>query len=644
MWEYLEPIARNMEVRFLAVVVSSDEAIKQYHSDGYRNAEVHLCSFRELPEVLEQRFDLDQPDARERSQVLRVSQSGLLDTLRLSLPVPQLGHPELASAIKYVERCRRSLDESLFRLFEPTPERWVINGSAGMGKSVLLAYTAAVLCSSHELWNFQGETAVKNATKRMEAIGFSTSVKRGSIVVMAMSAKQLHNIEQWFDFFVPKFQRSDTEGVIRFRRPDFLLCRDNQSFAGGAHWAALLVDEAHDLQPFAAHQVVELYRKGGMYLVVACDRHQKLRLGGANAKVIEGLDFTNKSLRLHQVYRNPAAIYIASLALMFRWFGRDGPKVMPTLADLHEQFGFTAERTQGGEISVTMKTDAHPANSWCHTVATFPDVSSAYAALIQEKVGPREVLWTRFSQEDADFNYELLKQEFTYHNCRSADAEAITNKYIKGQDYPIVVIEGFPRFMDQFGDSDGRPDKDAEARMWAFRRELYLCASRATAFLYIICNVEQTPEVFRIQAELRRLIDSVSMADVRSSGGTKTWRFLIERSAETRKLDVFDDFAAGESIVEDVRVASTKDEVAAPISQLVTRSAPPTPQSQLPTTITPRNLATILGEPPLRMILELKPFVGLVERDQPVDWKYAAELCKRRGFDLVTLWSRHVLP
>lgn len=62
-------------------------------------------------------------------------ESNLLNLLRMSLPVPELGHPELSSAIRYVARCRRAVDDALFQHFEPTQDRWVINGSAGMGKA-----------------------------------------------------------------------------------------------------------------------------------------------------------------------------------------------------------------------------------------------------------------------------------------------------------------------------------------------------------------------------------------------------------------------------------------------------------------------------------------------------------------------------
>ena len=351
----------------------------------------------------------------------------------------------------------------------------------------------------------------------------------------------LVNIRSWFNLFVEQFQQADLAGDVRFRPPEFILCRPGASILSLAQrCSALLVDEAHDIPPFAARDLAELHNKDGLYLVVACDRHQKLRLAGSDAKIIEGLDFSNKSTRLSQIYRNPAPVYIASLGLMFRWFAEAGPKVIPSKQQLEDAFGFEVQVLPSG-YEILMRSDAHPANSWCHTVASFPDAAAAYTALIKEKLGHRDVLWVRFSEEDPDFDYEQLIKHFTYHNCRDRDAHKISDKYIKGQDYPIVVIEGFPGFMDRYVASANETAESAEARAWAFRRELYLCASRATAFLYFICNVPESPEVLRIQGELQRLIEATATPERLNFGGTKSWRFLLTRTEQVRKVDVFAD-------------------------------------------------------------------------------------------------------
>lgn len=531
LWSYLEPIAVNRELKFLAVVVSSDSATLERKVAGFRNAEVHLISFTELPTLLAERFNLTCDPARYQPEILRVAQSEYLDLLRFSLPRPELGHPEYTSALRYVERCRRSLDETLFLEFKPTPERWVINGSAGMGKSVLLAYAAVVLSTGYELKMFQGESFPATAAERLAEISFDST--KGSVVIAAMSARQLETLRFWFRYFVEIFQKGDEAGNIRVKPPHFILCRSAGDLtpSAGREWSALLVDEAHDLERWATRELAEQYEKHGFYLVVACDRHQKLRLTSANARIVEGIDFQRKSIRLKQVYRNPAAVYIASLALMFRWFAASGPKVLPTLKELEGQFGFNAI-SLGKDRALSIRNDVHPANSWSHTIATFPDVTAAFIALRREKLAAAEVLWARFSEEDSDFDYEKLSQHFTYHNCRSEEAHKICDKYIKGQDYPVVVIEGFPGFMDRYG------TRAQEAKMWEFRRELYLCASRATCFLYFICNVTESEEIARIKGEISAMMQEVSSPDG-SNGGTKTWKFVVKSTDTPRSLDVF---------------------------------------------------------------------------------------------------------
>lgn len=533
LWSYLEPIAEGQELRFIAIVVSSDSNTKSESVTGFRNSEVHLTSIGILPRLLDERFNFKGDAKKPSPTVPRVAQSEFLDILRLSLARSELGHPEYASALRYVNRCRRTLDDTLFLMFKPTPKMWFINGSAGMGKSVLLAYAAAVLSTGRELAYFQNDVFPKPANDLLAKMEVDTDA--GLIAIFAMSGKQLENVRQWFGYFVDKFRAGDAKGEVRVRPPVFMLCRSKGDLtpSGKSPWAAVLIDEAHDLAPWAAVELKEQQEKHGFYLIVAGDRHQKLRLSKSGGKLIEGMDFTNKSTRLKQVYRNPAAVYIASLAIMFRWNASTGPKVIPTATQLRDQFGFDTV-TLGSTLQLNYKSDAHPANSWSHLVGDFPDVSSAFHALMREKLSPSEVLWVRFAEENPDFNYELLSRHFTYHNCRSLEADKLSDKYIKGQDFAVVVIEGFPSFMDQFD------TEEEEAKMWRFRRELYLCASRATCFLYFICDVSETAEVIRIRQELSTLIDAIkSPSD--TSKGTARWSLAVTDTSKKRQLDVFDD-------------------------------------------------------------------------------------------------------
>lgn len=566
MWEYLQPISRDTKLQFTALVVSPDPTTPEAVKAGYRNAELVLLPANKLIQFIHERFNFDLNPSQPTPELFRVSQSPFLDLLRLSMPIPALGHPELSSAIRYIDRCRRTLDQTLFDDFKPRPERWLINGSAGMGKSVLLAYAAAVLSSGRELYRFQGETGVKEATEVLETTAFDP--KTGPIAMLAMSSKQLDSLRGWFEFFVSLFEESDLSGDLHFRRPEFLLARNvNEWVTYKRTFSAVLLDEAHDLPEHAARSLREIYDLSPFYLVVACDRHQQLRLAGTDARVMTGFDFTNKYVRLKQIYRNPAPVYIASLALMFRWFGEGGPKVVPSDKEFSSYFGFSPVLPGQKDPTLTMKNDAHPANSWSHVVAAFPDVATAAATLRREKLGTNEVLWVRFSEEHPDYDYESLQRDFTYHNFRSREAYKLSDKYIKGQDFPVVVIEGFPSFMEQF-DTEESADK-----MWQFRRELYLCASRATCFLYFVCDVKETEEVSAIRQEIARLLDAVGTPhSAPDANGSKPWTFRITAPDRVEGYDVFSD----------LREASDSPEGVAEVEGSQTPEAPPEPVPAAP--------------------------------------------------------------
>lgn len=562
--EYLSPIAGSIDLQFAAIVVSASPWQSMEHSSGNRNSALHLCSIYDLPKLLSTQFNTEGKTDRATPTVFRVHQSQFLNLLRLGQAVPTLGHPESVNAIRYVERCRRELDAQIFREFKPTEGLWAINGSAGMGKSVLLAYTACVLTSGYELAlnpisEDENDTVfAMTADKKLKSIGmfFSSRTKnsaeekekgsyidldQGEIGIMAMSHKQLESLQSWYDYFVDLFQRNDPNGLIRFRKPQFFVAGISGKISN-RNWAALLVDEAHDLKPRTEQTLAKEHQKKGFFLCVACDRHQKLQHVSEDAKLIEGLNFSLKTNRLFQIYRNPTPIYVASLALMFRWFAQagNGPIVIPTKHQLDKQFGFHVK----GDLAMltgmhlSIMNDAHPANSWSHTVASFPDVETGFNALTEANLEPDDILWVRFSQEDNRFDYEKIQRHFTYHNCRTREAVDINDKYIKGQDFNIVVIEGFPSFMDDWGDGD---KSTQESQMWKFRRELYLCASRATTFLYFINNSAKTEQGLRIRNEIDSLVAACSAPANPESGGTKEWKFHIPHSKNRRQLKVFTD-------------------------------------------------------------------------------------------------------
>jgi hypothetical protein len=567
LWEYLEPMAGSRNLSLVAFVVSSDSHTPhRVNKNGYLNSETQLCSLKEFPVLLKRRFGfLKGGGGAMEAKVPRVSQSTYLDLLRWGTPIPELGHPELTSAIRYVDRCRRELDLTLFNLFEPTEERWLINGSAGMGKSVLLAYAVAVLSTGYMIRRVQGDFYGDMADQKFEKMRFNPDPKAGRIIVMAMSQKQLDNLRGWYDDFAKKLskaskmQRPYLEAV-----PEFVLFRKEKGFSGIQDCRALIIDESHDLPSQAAEELASLCSDGSPYLMLACDRHQRLRLGEENATFVKGLNFSLKSKRLRRIYRNPAPVYLASLAIMFRWFGKEGPKVIPTNKEFDTQFGLQAVNV-GESVVIRMINDSHPANSWSHCVDSFPDAAIAFDFLMRERMRHKDVLWVRFSQEDPDFDYEKVASRFTYHNCRHYDSVDICDKYIKGQDFPVVVIEGFPSFMDRYeacedgDDGKKRTAEEAEKRMWAFRRELYLCASRATTFLYFINHDRPGEEYERIRNEMEELTDALSAPKPSANGGSSLWGIHVGITEERRKQDVFHDLDPVEPLIEEAPIPPASD-------------------------------------------------------------------------------------
>lgn len=528
--EYIRPVSKNIQLKILYYVVSNQQSRQMEKRAGHLNAELVLLGFDQLITELARRLDLDPKGSEIHGIPLRIAQSEFLDLLRLGYAHPHLGHPEISAAVRFVERCRRELDQGLFELLKPAEDCWLINGSAGMGKSVLLAYTAAVISCGHKLRKFQGDLYVESAHDIMER----TKCTEARLVIAANSQKQLDSLQFWFNRFVEDFQEVARGKDLFFRRPKFLLFDDlGTLLIDGIPWSAVFLDEAHDLPDQAAHKLKQAHDKLGFYLVAACDRHQKIMDTGAATKVIPGFSFSGKYVRLKQIYRNPAAIYIASLALMFRWFASSGPKVLPNDSELRTSFGFDTFRPTSETIRLTLKTDAHPANSWSHSVARFNDAASVAHLLRRERLQRQEVLWVRFSKEERSFNYESLHNDFTYHNCRTDEAVDLNDKYVKGQEFPVVVIEGFPGLMDRYVDDENH--RDTEKKMFKFRRELYLCASRATCFLFFICNDSSSDEFERIDEEIQSLLRSVSSPSHNSEdgNGVRTWAFQISTNNST---------------------------------------------------------------------------------------------------------------
>lgn len=518
---YVNPLSRDRQLRIEAIVVSSDEGTIWTTREVDPGLTLHLVSEKAFAQVV----------ASLKPSPLRVVQSDLLGLLRLGIPVSELGHPELSNAIAYIERCRRDLDTELFRAFTPTGERWAINGSAGMGKSVLLAYSLFVLTTDRVVEVQGGHKNLVDFAPTAVRLNLPPLGQRG-VYAFALKEKQRQVIQVLFRRFVEEFSLLNRGTDLGIRRPSIGLWTGKIP----DDCQVLLLDEAHDLPAADANEVATWANAPGRqrYLLIACDRHQKLRLVGRDESIIDGVSFSLKTKKLRLNYRNPFAVYSASLGLMFRWFARDGPKVVPNKDDLENGFGFTVEELkESGVATLSMRNDAHPANSWAHSISTFPTCEAALARLRPHRFRPQDVLWVRFDDEEEHFDYEQLSC-FTYHNLNSEESVELADKYVKGQDFPIVVIEGFSVDMDDWS------TPEAEQRMWQRRRELYICCSRATSFLFFIPR-SASPGASAFAYEVQELVGQLSSPAKDSDGFARTWRLSIAATDLRRRMDVFVD-------------------------------------------------------------------------------------------------------
>ena len=519
---YVNPIARGRHLAIDVIVVSSTEDTQYAVRKVRPGLTFYLVNLQRLADAL----------VRMTPPPLRIVQSALLGLLRLGLPVAELGHPELQNAIAYIDRCRRNLDVELFRAFEPTKERWAINGSAGMGKSVLLSYSLFVLTTDRRM-NLQANGTKELVNFAEDAVQLNLPpLGQRRVYAFALKEKQRQVIDVLFRRFVEEFSPLSRDADLGIRRPIIQLWKGK--IPVDCH--VLVIDEAHDLSAAHAKVISDWVSAPGQkrYLLIACDRHQKLRLVGRDETIIEGVSFSLKTKKLRLNYRNSFAVYCASLAIMFRWFARSGPKVLPTTDDLQNGFGFVVEENAtDGSLTLSMRSDAHPANGWSDCVSIFPSCEAALARLRPCRFRPQDVLWVRFDDEDEHFDYEQLSC-FTYHNLNSPESIELTDKYIKGQDFPIVVIEGFPEDMSVWD------SPEAEQRMWQRRKELYVCSSRATAFLFLIPRVT-SGNVAIMQEEVQELVRQLSTPQQDRDGFSRTWRVILSPTEQKRRMDVFTD-------------------------------------------------------------------------------------------------------
>ena len=224
---------------------------------------------------------------------------------------------------------------------------------------------------------------------------------------------------------------------------------------------------------------------------------------------------------------------------MFRWLAAGGAKIIPTRKQLEEEFGFDVAafgELGGGSVVLKNWNDSHPGNYWSFTTSTFFSCEDAYAQLANAGLSHREVLWVRFREEEEGFDYEKLLR-FTYHNVHTGESFDLVDKYVKGQEFPVVVIEGFPAPANRT-EFAGTMD-DAEKEMWKARRQLYLCCSRSTSFLYFILPSPEGGQFQGLSAEILDLVKQVSTPEVPAATTKRIWRLQFYRTNASRTVDDF---------------------------------------------------------------------------------------------------------
>lgn len=520
----LEPLAEGNRLKFYGLIVTDCPELRDIRLTDTRSPDLqlsllHVDDFKKVIRKFVRSGD-----------ILRVQESDILRRLRFGQAVPELGHPEIPHAINYSLRCRAFLDSELFQHFKPKGRHWAINGSAGMGKSVLLAYSLVVLTTDRFIDALGDKTRYLNDyTPEAEKLGLPRIDKR-RIWAVALSEKQRQSLQRAYNEFEKLYQEIDPYNHYRRISPTIQLWSSIDSMD---ECNVLLIDESHDLNDEAQRKIHEWYSKDkNRFLFLACDRHQKLRLIRKDARILNGFDFSRQTTKLDRNYRNPFPVHCASMALLFRWFGPQGPKVVPSKDELEAGLGFSVDGdTRSDKIVLKSRNDAHPANNWSHLVSMYTGPRELEAQLRETALSKDDVLWARFNVEVPEFGYEKLTR-YTYHNLYSNDTSEVIDKYIKGQEFPIVVIEGLP---DNFEAVAAAPE-GSERRMWVARRQLYLVASRATCFLFFVRSGNESEECL---AELREMTGQLSTPDLdaKLSGASgKMWTVNFNRGDPTRSV------------------------------------------------------------------------------------------------------------
>jgi hypothetical protein len=451
--------------------------------------------------------------------IIRVEHSEFLRELRRGIVVPHLGHPEIINAVRFIKTCRKSLDDQIYRFFRPQDNYYALNGCAGMGKSVLLAYSIFVFASDCAIYfNNDNEPILEPFKDKPKLPLF----KDRRIYVYAVKIKQIEALKfYWHESHDLSIE--DQQKIANWiERDDSKLCQK--------------------------------------YLLVACDRNQALKRRDSDKNIIAGINFSRHTTRLNRIYRCPFPVYVASIGILFRWFAPQGGCIALSTQRLRECFGFKPYVKEFDDsMLLTMRNDCHPGNNWKQTVNYFTNCSTIYAHLAQFSLDRHDVLWACFEKTEQEFNYPEIARKYTFvdlRDVRDSDTENEIDLYIKGQEFSIVVVEGLPPDMNPSGlikKDDWGKVSETEQKMWRCRKNVYIVCSRASAFLYFITDLDKPAN--KNANELRRLIEQVSKSFRGKNESGQTCEFKVNKPKIQRKPDIFKD--GGDDIFNPIYIDKT---------------------------------------------------------------------------------------
>jgi len=500
--------------------------------------------------------------------VIKVEHSIFLREIRKGVVSPELGHPELRNAIQFIKICRQSLDDQIYRFFQPRKQFYALNGCAGMGKSVLLAYSLFVFTTDYAVYFNDGKTKLEPFR---DPEMFPAKDKRW-IFVYAVKKKQIDILQSYYDSIF-KYTSRMVNTQLQPLQPIFKQWKGKID----KKCNILIIDEAHDLSIQDQRLIADWINIGNSksqdkYLLIACDRNQAPKRGDKDENIIEGINFSRHSTRLNRIYRCPFPVYVASMGLLFRWFARKGAGVLLSSQKLREHFGFNSKVERNSErMALTMRNDCHPGNNWEQTVDIVDDCSTIYAHLSQSNFEREEILWACFEKMEPEFDYDEIHRKYTYVDLRNEDADNEIDKNIKGQEFAIVVVEGLPKNMNPpelISRNDwGRSASKLEQIMWDCRKNIYITCSRASAFLYFIINKKISSK--ENTDELTNLIEQVTNPVRKKHSSGQEWKFKVNIPYPSRKPDIFKDIENNiyEPVIQQ-RVNVDKEEKIKPVSDL----------------------------------------------------------------------------